>query len=153
MPDVEILWRAWSAIVAGEQVAAARGGEGAHVDALVGEAWGDGRGLLLGLAEKHGELLDGGHGDVAAVVSRKERLALEVEEEDGGSHGKRLFSGPGRGLRSGSGVGDRGSSEESSRWTLDGWSPRAGTSRAGWVARFPQRLVESTYLMESAERA
>lgn len=37
---------------------------------------------------------------------------------------------------------------------MDGWSSRrAGTSRVGCVARFPQRLVESAYLMESAERA
>lgn len=153
MPDVEILRRAMSASVTGKHVAAARGeGGGSHVDALVGEAWGDGRGFLLGLAEKHGELLDGGHGDVTAVVSRKERLALEVEEEDGGRHGERLVAGPGRGLRSESGWGLRGSFEEGSRWTggRRGRAPRglAGSlaSLKGWSSgRISWNLAERAW--------
>jgi len=114
----------------------------------VGKAWGDGGGFLLGLAEKHGELLDGGHGDVAAVVSRKKRLALEVEEEDGGRHGERLVACPGRGLRSGRGGGSSEEFEMDGRVVVE-----AGTSRAGWVARFPHRLVKLAYLMEPQERA
>jgi hypothetical protein len=73
------------------------------VDALVGEARRHGGAVFFGLAEQHGELLDGGHGDVAAVVARQKglqaavstelppgtpraHLALEVEEEDGRRH-------------------------------------------------------------------
>ncbi len=57
------------------------------VYAFVGEAGWDGRGLVFGFAEEDGEFLDGGHGDVAAVVAGEERLAFEVEEEEGGGHG------------------------------------------------------------------
>ena len=56
------------------------------VDALVAEAGRDGGGLFLGVGEEDGEFLDGARGDVAAVVAREERLALEVEEEEGRGH-------------------------------------------------------------------
>lgn len=54
---------------------------GAYVYALMGEARRHRRRFLLGIAEQGREAFDGGHGDVAPVVSCQERLALEVEEE------------------------------------------------------------------------
>ena len=40
-----------------------------YVDSFVGEARGHGGALFFGVTEEDGEFLDGGHGDVSAVVS------------------------------------------------------------------------------------
>lgn len=60
------------------------------VDAIVGEAWCWCLAVLLGLKDEGQELLDGGHGDVTAVVSRNQDLALEIQDEDGGHCGCHL---------------------------------------------------------------
>ena len=51
-----------------------------------GEAGGYGGGFFFCVGEEGGEVFDGGHGDVAAVVAREEGFAFEVEEEDCGGH-------------------------------------------------------------------
>lgn len=43
--------------------------KGEYVYALVRETGRDGRAFFFGFGEEDGELLDGGHGDVAAVVA------------------------------------------------------------------------------------
>ncbi len=50
------------------------GGGETYVYAFVGETRRDGGALFFGFGEEHGELLDGGHGDVAAVVAGEEGL-------------------------------------------------------------------------------
>ncbi len=81
-----------------------------YVNAFVGETGWHGGAFFFGFGEEDGEFLDGGHGDVAAVVAGEEGLdevvsgfacarvegdgvacfALEVEEEYGGGHGQGL---------------------------------------------------------------
>lgn len=73
------------------------------VDAFVREARWYGGGLFFGFRQENGELLDGAHGNVSAVVARQEGLALEVEEED-----RRGHVGGGGGGGGGSGVWARG---------------------------------------------
>jgi len=89
--DVEVLEGerrlAGASRTGGSQERAQAKGGGPYVDAFVGEARGDSRGLFFGLAQQHGELLDGRHGNVTAIVPCKERLPLEVEEENSGRHG------------------------------------------------------------------
>ena len=51
------------------------------------EAGGYGGGFFFCVGEEGGEVFDGGHGDVAAVVAREEGFAFEVEEENCGGHG------------------------------------------------------------------
>lgn len=45
-----------------------------YVDAFMREAWRYRRALFLGIAEEDWELLDGGHGNVAPIIPRKEGL-------------------------------------------------------------------------------
>jgi len=42
--------------------------------------------LFLRVKQKRHELLDRRHGNVASIVARKKRLALQVEEEDSRRH-------------------------------------------------------------------
>lgn len=57
------------------------------VDAIIGEAWCRSLALLLSLENQGQKLLDGRHGNVAAVVARNQDLALEIKNEDGGHCG------------------------------------------------------------------
>lgn len=52
-----------------------KGPRKSYVDSFVGKAWRNSRGLFLGFGEEDGEVFDGGHGDVAPIVSGEEGLA------------------------------------------------------------------------------
>ena len=47
---------------------------GTCVDAFVGETWRYGRGFFFGFTEEDRELLDGGHGNIAPIISGKQGL-------------------------------------------------------------------------------
>lgn len=70
MPYVEILGHGASSIGVLQPCGST------HVDPLVREAGWHGGALFLGFAQQNGKLLDRGHGEVASVVSGKERLLL-----------------------------------------------------------------------------
>ena len=53
-------------------------GGGTCVDAFVRETWRYGRGLFFGFTEEDGELLDGGHGDIAPIISGKQGLHMSA---------------------------------------------------------------------------
>lgn len=46
------------------------------IDSFMGETWRYGGAFFFGFAEENGELLDGRHGDVAPIVSRKKGLTV-----------------------------------------------------------------------------
>jgi len=56
--------------------------------ALTGEAWGDLLALLLDVEDEGKEPFDIGRGYVVAIRPLDERLALEIEDSNKGSHNK-----------------------------------------------------------------
>jgi hypothetical protein len=63
-----------------------KGGGGRYIDTLMRNARGRSCIVLLCIKQQRHEFLDGRQGDVATVVAGKQRLALEVEEEDSRGH-------------------------------------------------------------------
>lgn len=55
------------------------------VDPVISEAGCGSLTILFGIEHKREEFLDGRHGNVSAIVSRDEDLALEVKDENGGN--------------------------------------------------------------------
>lgn len=71
-----------------------------YVDTLVGEAWWNGGGFLFGFAKEDRELLDGGHGDITAVVSGQQGLSSNIKSATHPISGRQLCSGRTLPLRS-----------------------------------------------------
>ena len=64
--------------------------EGSYVYAFVGNTRRGSGIFFLCFREEGHEFLDGRHRNVASVISCKQSLAFEVEEEDCGGHGELL---------------------------------------------------------------
>jgi hypothetical protein len=59
---------------------------GWYIYAFVGNAGWRGHVVLLGLGKEGHEFVDCRHGNVPSIISRQQRLALEVQEEDSRRH-------------------------------------------------------------------